>query len=54
MLKALKYELLKVRIPDDESSRTQFEIIGNLLEEQLRDILDEDSDSVKNESKVFK
>ncbi len=43
---------LKIRIPDDESSRTQFAIIDDLLEEQLRDILE--SNATEHESRVFK
>lgn len=42
----------QIRIPDDESSRTQFAIIDDLLEEQLRDILE--SNATENESRVFK
>ena len=42
----------QVRIPDDQSSRTQFAIIDDELEEQLRDILE--SNETIDESTVFK
>ena len=41
----------RVRIPDDQSSRSQFGIIDDELEEQLRDILE--SNVTDDESKVF-
>ena len=41
----------RVRIPDDQSSRSQFGIIDDELEEQLRDILE--SNVTEDESKVF-
>ncbi len=44
--------LLQVRIPDDQSSRSQFAIIDDELEEQLRAILE--SNETEDESKVFK
>jgi len=43
--------LERVRIPDDQSSRSQFGIIDDELEEQLRDILE--SNVTDDESKVF-
>ncbi len=43
---------LQVRIPDDQSSRSQFAIIDDELEEQLRAILE--SNETEDESKVFK
>ena len=48
----LNYLILQVRIPDDQSSRSQFAIIDDELEEQLRAILE--SNETEDESKVFK
>ena len=42
----------QVRIPDDQSSRSQFAIIDDELEEQLRGILE--SNETDTESSVFK
>jgi len=41
----------KVRIPDSESSKTQFGLISDELQKQLRDILQ--SDDTKEDNKVF-
>ena len=42
----------RVRIPDDQSSRSQFAIIDDELEEQLRDILE--ANDTSDDSIVFK
>jgi len=41
----------RVRIPDDESAKSQFGIIDDELEEQLRDILE--ANETKHDSRVF-
>ena len=43
--------LKQVRIPDSESSKTQFGLISDELQKQLRDILQ--SDDTKEDNKVF-
>ena len=43
--------LFKVRIPDDRTSRSQFALIDDELEEQLRDILERNS--TEGQSLVF-
>ena len=40
MNNSLNLYFLQVRIPDDESAKSQFGIIDDELEEQLRDILE--------------
>ena len=46
---SLKY--VQVRIPDDRSSRSQFAIIDDDLEQQLRDILE--ANITEHDSSVF-
>ena len=47
----LGFFLKQVRIPDSESSKTQFGLISDELQKQLRDILQ--SDDTKEDNKVF-
>ena len=42
----------QVRIPDDESAKSQFGIIDDELEEQLRDILE--ANETEHDSRVFR
>lgn len=49
---ALFFADLQTRIPDDQSSRTTFDIINDELEEQLRDILE--SPVNEGSSRVFR
>ena len=50
--------LLQIRIPDDRSSRSQFALIDDELDLQLRDILegksDDDEHAGEDDSPVFK
>ena len=43
--------IFQIRIPDSQSSKTQFGLISEDLQEQLRDILE--SDATEEDSKVF-
>ena len=47
-----KFDIFQIRIPDSQSSKTQFGLISEDLQKQLRDILQSDAD--KDDSKVFK
>jgi len=47
----LYIDILKIRIPDDRSSRSNFGMIDDELEEQVRDILEEeDTEEDDNDS----